>query len=163
MPYRRRYVSRRRARRTLSNYRIATRTSAKAQSKQIYYLNKKINRIQRLTKPEICIVERQCNAITPPSAVVNWKYASGAQSYLSPSLGSGDDAVNSGATLVYANNFARLNSFTLYGNWQYSSLTTESVPEAPVHQTSFHKSPSYSPDRGLSWTDSRCACYTLRH
>ena len=125
MPYRRRYVSRRRARRTLSNYRIATRTSAKAQSKQIYYLNKKINRIQRLTKPEICIVERQCNAITPPSAVVNWKYASGAQSYLSPSLGSGDDAVNSGATLVSANNFARLNSFTLYGNWQYSSLTTD--------------------------------------
>lgn len=127
----RRSTRRRTGRRALSSYSIATRTGAKSQSKQIYYLNKKINRIQRLTKPEIVISEHQAAAITPPLAVVNWKYGtSGAQSYLSPSLGSALNDINTGSASVSSNNFARLNSFTLYGNWQYSVVSNTSVPEA---------------------------------
>lgn len=127
--YRKRYVSRRRARRTLSNYRIATRTSARAQSKQIYYLNKKINRIQRLTKPEIVINERQSATIAQASSAVPWTYGSSSLNYIGPSLGAAGTGVNNNLTDNPSNNFARLQSFVLYGNWQYTTPSSTSVPE----------------------------------
>lgn len=66
MPYYRRaarsYGRRRRAK-TLSSYRIATRTSARSQARQIYALNRRITGIQRRTRPET-------NIMHAPS--VNW-------------------------------------------------------------------------------------------
>ena len=46
------------AKKPLSNYNIATKTGRKSQAKQIYYLKKRINKIQRLTKPEIVTIQR---------------------------------------------------------------------------------------------------------
>nr|WDW25913.1 MAG: putative capsid protein [Canine stool-associated circular virus] len=69
MPYTRRYRTRRyRKRRTLSNYNVATRTSARSQAKQIYALNRKVNYIQRMTKPEIKLFRTENINYTTTSA-----------------------------------------------------------------------------------------------
>ena len=125
----RRYKKRSNYRRGLSSYNIATKTNARAQSKQIYYLNKKINRIQRLTKPEIVINERQSAAITQPTNSIPWKYGNISLNYIAPNLGSGVTGVNTELDADTANNFARLQSFVLYGNWQYTAVNSTSVPE----------------------------------
>lgn len=54
-----RYRNRRnyRNRRTLSGYNIASRTSARNQSKQIYSLSRKVNYLTRLNRPEIKVEE----------------------------------------------------------------------------------------------------------
>lgn len=53
-----------RKRSTLSNYRIATKTNAKAQSRQIYMLKKRVSRIYRLTRPELRVQTRAATAIS---------------------------------------------------------------------------------------------------
>lgn len=129
MAYRRsarKISARRRARRALSNYRIATRTSAKSQSRQIYALNKKINYIQKRTKPEIAISRRTIDstlAFTSNSTgSVQWN--PGPTSAFIPSLGSQSGDLNIAGTSLKINNFARLLSFTLYGNFYYSQAPT---------------------------------------
>lgn len=125
----RRYVRRRASRRkTLSNYRIATRTSAKAQSRQIYALKRRINVIQRRTKPEILIARR---TISAPLAFTGngigralWTAASGTASAIVPPLGTATIDLNPAATSSPTNNFARLLSFTLYGNFYYTEALT---------------------------------------
>ena len=61
MPYYRRkrvyYKKRRYVRKNLKKSTIFSRKSAKAQAKQIYALNKKVNYIQKMTKPELYIYE----------------------------------------------------------------------------------------------------------
>ena len=115
----RRYVRRRNARRkTLSNYKIATRTSARSQARQIYALNRKINYIQKRTKPEIQICRRTIqSALNFSSTVGNttgrvlWGSV-GSINFLPPLGGQTSDLNPTGV----ANNFARLLSFNLYGN-----------------------------------------------
>lgn len=116
----RRYVRRRNARRkTLSNYKIATRTSARSQARQIYALNRKINYIQKRTKPEIQICRRTIQATLPFTANttghVLWGGV-GSINFLPPLGGQTSDLNPTGV----ANNFARLLSFNLYGNFYYT-------------------------------------------
>lgn len=127
-----RRVSNRRGRRTLSNYHIATRTSARSQAKQIYALKRKVNNIQRRTKPEINTIQRS----TPPIATTNttgsisWiTTGNSTVGYAQPNLGPIADQNSGSGEAAVPNNFARLLSFGLYGNIQYNDLTTISVPE----------------------------------
>lgn len=64
--YSRRYRrnSRRRSR-TLTSYSIATRTNARAQSRQIYALNRKIRRIESRTRPETKVSQTAPLVVTP--------------------------------------------------------------------------------------------------
>ena len=120
MAYRRRYVRRRAARRkTLSNYRIATRTSSKAQSRQIYALKRRIDVIQRRTKPEILISRRAMSSVLNFTANTIGRALWGSVGSVNflPPLGSLTGDLD---TTVPANNFARLLSFTLYGNFYYT-------------------------------------------
>lgn len=125
----RRYTRRRTTRRkTLSNYRIATRTSARSQAKQIYALKRRMNVIQRRTKPEIKTIRRNyiapsnLNTIRGSYAIMN-VYQDNSQGtnttgpfYLIP-LGT---AAADNALDVINNNFARQLSFKLTGNLAYS-------------------------------------------
>ena len=129
MAYRRRYVRRRAARRkTLSNYRIATRTSSKAQSRQIYALKRRIDVIQRRTKPEIMIHRRIGNAIlnftTSASGLFEWSSPPGSVQF-APPLGTQTSDLNTASSVTPSNNFARLLSYTLYGNFYYTDLPND--------------------------------------
>ena len=110
-----------RKKRTLSSYNIATKTGAKAQSRQIYALKRRVNWIQRLTKPEVRV---QNQALTLYSQGTN---------PITFAVGSGYGLLQFGSTTFsypqgILGDFARLNSFTLSGSLQYSSLTTLSTP-----------------------------------
>lgn len=127
-----RRASRRRGRRTLSNYRIATRTSARSQASQIYGLKKWISRIQRRTKPEIITVQRSAAPIstTDASGYFRWiEDVTSTSGYAFPPLGPVVNNTSGPRTTSPTNNFARLLSFTLYGNLQYTALSATSVPE----------------------------------
>lgn len=129
MAYRRsarKISARRRARRALSNYKIATRTSAKSQAKQIYALKKRINYIQRRTKPEILIARRVGNGIINFTAnatgVFEWN---GATVNFVPPLGTQSSDLNLTGASSPPSDFARLLSFTLYGNFYYTELPND--------------------------------------
>ena len=128
----RRYARRGRTarRRTLSNYRIATRTGAKAQSRQIYALKKRINYIQRRTKPEILITRRTGAPIvsdgvfTPVTGLVNFAYGGGSVATFQPQLPTIGTESNGGAGVLSPNRFARQLSFKLTGSISYSDTPT---------------------------------------
>lgn len=132
----RRYARRRTARRkTLSNYKIATRTSARSQAKQIYALKKRINYIQKRTKPEIMIARKTASPITVSSATVmgapvNFLLGnSGAYlPYFSIPLGVTDSDYNNLASGSTTNRFARQLSYTLYGDVSYTSIASNVEP-----------------------------------
>lgn len=127
-----RRVSRRKGRRTLSNYHIATRTSARSQAKQIYALKRRVNRIQRLTKPEIVTIQRSASPLSISSISGQIQWITGGSSvdlWAQPNLGPIVDSVSGSGETSVPNNFARLQSFSLYGNLQYTGITTTSVPE----------------------------------
>lgn len=120
----------RRKRSTLSNYKIATKTSAKAQSKQIYALKRRVNRIYRMNKPEVRIQQRLGAgvALTSDNAGVLQfdSYGTlGATSSIIPYLGGASNADTNSDPI---NNFARMRSFNLYGHLEYSTLATTSQP-----------------------------------
>jgi len=136
-----RRTSRRNAKRsTLSNYKIATRTSARSQAKQIYALKKRINRIQRMTRPETRIVQHYAAPIDVTSqggkqtsikwVILNSSGESDTTPQITPSLGPVVNNTETGSTVAEPNNFARLNSFTLYGNIQYETPTSNVKPVA---------------------------------
>ena len=125
---RRRIYKRKRS--TLSNYKIATKTSAKAQSKQIYALKRRVNRIYRMNKPEVRIQQRLGSGVALSSntaGVFQFDSTSGlgATSAIIPYLGSSYSADTGSAPI---NNFARMRSFNLYGHLEYSTLATTSQP-----------------------------------
>lgn len=123
----RRYARRRTYRRkTLSNYRIATRTSARSQAKQIYALKRRINVIQRRTKPEILITRRtgtplvSDGSFTPVTGLATFAYGGGSVSSFQPQLPTSGTETNGGAGVLSPNRFARLLSFKLTGSISYS-------------------------------------------
>lgn len=134
MVYYRRYrrAGRRSSRRTLSNYRIATRTGAKAQSRQIYALKRRINVIQKRTKPEILITRRTVTPITSEGSIqsvtgiMNFAYGGGSVPTFQPQLPAITTELNGGAGVASPNRFARLLSFKLTGSINYADtpLTT---------------------------------------
>nr|WDW25918.1 MAG: putative capsid protein [Canine stool-associated circular virus]WDW25920.1 MAG: putative capsid protein [Canine stool-associated circular virus] len=126
MAYGRRRTSRRRYSRSrkgaLSNYRIATRTSARAQATQIYSLKRRINAIQRRTRPEIQVNYTAGTLVTNSSTTAQ-SYVWGSSAYI-PNLGA---AVAETSTSPQ-NNFARLQSWTGYFTASYSSITATTQP-----------------------------------
>lgn len=121
--YRSRRYGRRGNRRTLSSYSIATRTGAKAQSRQIYALRRRITRIQRLTKPEIMIAPLVNGALsmsdgTTPTGYTNIRVFAGQS--LSNIVSS--STANPGASVgILDGRFARLQSITLKGILTYDT------------------------------------------
>lgn len=116
MPYnKRRYSrsSRRRSARTLSNYSIATRTGARAQSRQIYALKRKIRRIEYRTRPETQVYN------IPPAI-----WTPGIQSDQGYSFVS----INPVVPQDIEGLFARLESATLYFNANYVTMTDTVQP-----------------------------------
>lgn len=116
MVYRgRRSYRRYRKRKTLGSYAIATRTSARSQARQIYALNRKVNLIQRRTKPEI-MTWTQALAGSPV-----WSNT-GALSWVAP-VGPEQNTENE-----VQGHFARLLGFNLYAAINYTTLTETSQP-----------------------------------
>lgn len=120
----------RRKRSTLSNYKIATKTGAKAQSKQIYALKKRVNRIYRMNKPEVRVQQRLGSGAafqTSTSGVFNFDTVSGgaASTAIVPQLGSVISADTGSAPI---NNFSRLRNFSFYGMLQYNTMSATSKP-----------------------------------
>lgn len=129
--FRKRYNRRRYYKKPLSNYNIATRTSAKSQSKQIFYLKKRVNRIQRLTKPEIVTIQRNSSKINLVSGqgVANWVSSTDTTSaFIAPNLGPLNSNVIGETNSPVPNNFARLHNLKVYGNMQYTGVSSSSVP-----------------------------------
>lgn len=119
--------------RAMTNYAIATRTSAKAQSRQIYYLKRRINYIQRRTKPEVITVQQTMQQIalaitTTGNIVWNTNTTDVSSQFAFPYLGTINSMSDGSPTSNPPNNFARLLSFNLYGNLQYASLAANSIP-----------------------------------
>lgn len=129
--FRKRYYRRRYAKKPLSNYNIATRTGAKSQAKQIFYLKKRINKIQRLTKPEIITIQRNSSKIDLVSSqgTINWVSSDSATTgIIQPNLGPIVNNVIGDTTSAVPNNFARLNSLRILGNMQFTGITSSSPP-----------------------------------
>lgn len=129
--FRKRYNRYRRGKKYLSNYNIATRTGAKSQAKQIFYLKKRINRIQRLTKPEIVTIQRNSSKIdlVTSQGNVNWISSDSATTgIIQPNLGPIANNVIGDVSSAVPNNFARLNSLRILGNMQFTGITSSSPP-----------------------------------
>lgn len=121
-----------RKRSTLSNYRIATKTSAKAQSRQIYALKKRVSRIYRMTKPEIRIQQRVGSGLTiteSSTGVFAFNTSqTGSATAITPILNYFGDSSTDTSTSGPINRFARLRSFSLYGQLQYGTITATAKP-----------------------------------
>ena len=87
--------------------------SSKAQASQIYALNKKINRIQRLTRPEIKIKNAGLSDITLSTGLT-----AGYVYDISP-LVQGTD---------FEGNLVRLNSIKYYGSFNEYAISTTGIP-----------------------------------
>lgn len=113
MVYNRRYGRYRRYKkyRTLGSYNIATRTSAKSQARQIYALNRKINFIQRQTRPEVMTYNQNFSGTNPSTATGVYTYTANNQQ---PTNLVGD--------------FARLLSSTWYITANYNTMTESVQP-----------------------------------
>ena len=110
-------------RRTLSSYSIATRTSAKSQSRQIYALRRRIARIQRLTKPEIKIAPLVSGGMRLSNGTVPSGYIR-ARVYLPVNLSNVVAASTTSpgtGVAVLGGRFARLQSIVLKGHLSYTA------------------------------------------
>lgn len=133
---RNRRATRRRANRTLSSYKIATKTSARAQARQIYALARRISSIQRRTRPETVVIQRTADLVdfATTYGTVSWfiqtSSSSSETTLIAPQLG---PAINTtagdiGSTAGVPNNFARLLTFTLYGDLRYGEYVNTNSP-----------------------------------
>lgn len=131
---RNRRASRRRANRTLTSYKIATKTSARAQARQIYALARRISAIQRRTRPETVVIQRSGQPVSDFTAgIASWYTQAGTTNTvqsIGPQLG---PIVNTSigsteSTAGVPNNFARLLSFTLYGDIRYAEYANTTTP-----------------------------------
>lgn len=123
MVYRRRYTGRRTTRsrrRTLSSYNLATRTSARAQARQIYALNRKINVIQRRTKPEI--LTTYINTVTRSKTPTEGTQGTLLNYVPTP----GQDSENGGPNIE--GQFCRQLGLTGYFSARYNTMSTGNSP-----------------------------------
>lgn len=120
--YSRRYRknSRRRSR-TLTSYSIATRTNARAQSRQIYALNRKIRRIERLTRPETKVSQTAPVVVTPTLHQDTYPSTGGLTGYAYSTLYHMPLTDIDGI-------FARQNSATIYFNANYVTISADVQP-----------------------------------
>ena len=132
--YRRRRYNRRR--KTLSNYNIATRTNARSQARQIYAIKRRINYLQRLTRPETQISQRLAVASSASTTPI-LSFSSSARG-VSPVYWSLpgvsdpklfiDPRLNASTGTYEGDRFYRVNSFSMFGNLQYTSPSTTVKP-----------------------------------
>lgn len=138
MAYKKRSYRKHYGKRKLSNYNIAMKTSAKAQSRQIYALKKRINYVYRLTKPEIQIQQRVATDITLTAlaqAVMGFPLVgtSTSNAIIYPSVldantASQNNAASGDTAAIGPNRFARARSIVFYGNWQYGTVAEANTP-----------------------------------
>lgn len=122
---RRGYSRRGRRGRRLSSYNIATKTSAKSQSKQIYALNRRISYIQRMTKPQMKV---QQAGLTEPQEFSGDAYVNLFGTPIYPRLETGSTFVPSTTDTPKAQNrFSRLQRFSLYANIHYFTAPTSGI------------------------------------
>lgn len=124
--WRRNRVARRRYKKALSNYNIATRTSKKAQSHQIYALKSRIDRLYYRYKPQIQIQQRDTfeplKAINTP-AMIRWSSGGSSASALTgviPQLGNPTSTVQD-STTTPSPRLARLKDYTVYGMMHFKT------------------------------------------
>lgn len=140
--YRSRRYGRRGNRRTLSSYSIATRTSAKAQSRQIYALRRRMTRIQRLTKPEIKIAPLVNGALATDEGVIPTGYTN-VRVFTPQSLSNivSESTNNPGAGVaVLDGRFARLQSITLKGIVTYRTSVITGAGDYPPEYADLQRS-----------------------
>lgn len=130
---RNRRATRRRANRTLSSYKIATKTSARAQARQIYALARRISSIQRRTKPETLTIQRTASPVSFNTSSGNATWLDGASGtaaspFVVPPLGLIVSSSYGSSVSTGSNNFARLLSFTLYGDLRYNAYVNTNIP-----------------------------------
>ena len=121
MVYKKRYNNKRRKNRKINKYAYA-KTDSKNQSKQIVYLNKKINRVYRNLKPEIIRINTQGTSTISQSKPVVIPY----ETLLAASI-----------TNVYQGNYARniYFNFRMYFNPNMRDLTVGHTFRVIVLQT----------------------------
>lgn len=140
--YRSRRYGRRGNRRTLSSYSIATRTSAKAQSRQIYALRRRMTRIQRLTKPEIKIAPLVNGALATDEGTIPTGYTN-VRVFLGQTLSNivSESTNNPGAGVaVLDGRFARLQSITLKGIVTYRTSVITGEGDYPPEYADLQRS-----------------------
>lgn len=120
---RKRINRRYRRKKTLSNYSIATKTSAKAQSKQIYSIKKRINRIQRLTKPQIKLSINKFAIQASPGVITRGYDMSGYGTQRLSFINDQDSTSVVNYLVAPPLSFCRLNTFSMYGNLQFNTLS----------------------------------------
>lgn len=108
----------RRTSRKFSRYNTYRNRSSKAQASQIYALNRKINRIQRLTRPETRIRNGTLTDIISGGASVF---------DITPLVSRTEDPDTGVTTGDFNGNFARLNSLTYYGSAVLSAPITNAL------------------------------------
>ena len=102
-----------------SRYNTYRYRSSKAQASQIYALNRKVQKIQRLTRPETLIRHGTLTDISTGGGYVF---------DLTPLIPRTEDSSTGVTTGDFEGNFARLNSLTYYGNAVLSSPSASSEP-----------------------------------
>lgn len=99
----RRYYKRRYGRTKFSRYHTYRYRSSKAQAKQIYSLNKKINRVYRNVKPEVQIFNSSMSFLNGSLTTTGATYTYGCVPIVSQQLG------------IFNGKYARIKSFSLFG------------------------------------------------
>lgn len=132
MAYRRKRYYRRKSKK-LSNYNIATKTSAKSQAQQIYALKRKINYYIKQTKPSTFVQQRvsQLTNVANPGFMRWYKSASALVDFIFPELGTPQSSTSSSnVSNAQRTNFARSYDLHLYGqlSFQPDKLTATTLP-----------------------------------
>lgn len=123
--WRRNRLARRRYKKALSNYNIATRTGKRAQSHQIYALKSRIDRLYYRYKPQIQIQQRDTYEplVSTTPAMIRWTSGGSSASALTgivPQLGNPTSTVQD-STATPSPRLARLKDFTVYGIMHFKS------------------------------------------
>ena len=119
MPYHRRYykkrnVGRRYKNRTFTRFNTYKNRSSKAQAYQIYKLNKKVNRVYKLTKPEVQIYtddKYNNNGQASVEMELNTSHLSGYNLGITQLIGKNNHCFNG--------RYARIRDFTLTGSFEF--------------------------------------------
>ncbi|UPW41443.1 capsid protein [Dipodfec virus UA23Rod_4953] len=118
----RRYAKRS-GKRSFSSFNLYKRRTSKAQAYQIYRLNKKINRIQNRTKPEVKIAPLVQSTFTTPTTA-NTSRSSG---YILTNFVSEETSVVPAGYVKINGRFARMQSMKITGTFTYTKAIASNL------------------------------------
>ena len=122
--YRRyRRYAKRSGKRTFTSFNLYKRRTSKAQAFQIYKLNKKINRIQNRTKPEVKIAPLLQKTVTTPTSST----ASRPDGYILTNFVNEDTAEVPDGSVKINGRFARMQSMKITGTLTYTTAIASNV------------------------------------